>query len=251
MVEEVLRILLEGGRTRILDGTVGPGGHAAEILARDQRVVLLGVDRDGEVLNVAHQRLKSYGDRVVLQRASYADLGSAMTEIGWEGADGILLDLGLSSFQLQRRERGFSFAQDGPLDLRFSREEGEPAAHLLERVSEVELRDVLIRFGEEPHARQIARAVKRDMPRTTGELAELVCRVKRTRGGRVHPATRTFQALRIAVNHELDHLQRFLRRMDRLLRPRGRALLIAYHSLEDRLVKQRFALLDREGTERF
>jgi 16S rRNA (cytosine1402-N4)-methyltransferase len=247
MVEEALGTLLEGGRTRILDGTVGPGGHAAELLARDGNVVLLGVDRDGEVLEVARERLKPFGSRVDLQRASYADLDSVMAEAGWENADGVLLDLGLSSYQLGQRERGFSFAQDGPLDLRFSREESEPASALLDRVSEEDLVGILRRFGEEPRARQIARAVKERVPRTTGELAELVCRVKRTRGGRVHPATQTFQALRIAVNHELDHLERFLRRFHRFLGAGGRAVLIAYHSLEDRLVKQRFALLDREG----
>jgi 16S rRNA (cytosine1402-N4)-methyltransferase len=247
LVEETLAALLGEGRTRIVDGTVGTGGHAAALLDRCPSLQLLGLDRDGDVLDVAQRNLASFGDRVRLRCASYADLARALDGAGWDRADGVLLDLGVSSYQLAHADRGFSFMHDGPIDLRFDREEGSPASALLDRLSETELATVLRRYGEEPKARSIARVLKEARPRTTGQLAELVCRVKRTRGGRVHPATKVFQALRIAVNQELDHLATFLRRFHRSLAPAGRAAIIAYHSLEDRQVKRCFTVLEKEG----
>jgi len=247
MVREVLSALVGEGRRLFVDGTVGTGGHAAELLAKDPQATVIGLDRDEEVLEVAAKRLERFGDRVVLRHSSYAELGPVLESVGWKKAEGILLDLGLSSYQLSRAERGFSFMREGALDCRFSRGEGETAADLIRRVSEEELARIIRRYGEEPGARTIARHLKKSRPRTTTELAEIVGAVKKGRRGRKHPATKVFQALRIAVNRELDHLERFLRRFYRFLAPRGRAAIISYHSLEDRLVKNAFALLAREG----
>ena len=247
MVEEVLTVMQADRRLRVVDGTVGTGGHALAVLTRTERTHLLGIDRDGELLEVAERNLAPFGDRVVLRRASYADLGAVLSDAGWEDADGVLLDLGVSSCQLARGDRGFSFMHEGPLDCRFSREGGEPASALVARLSEKELGDVLYRFGEEPKARKIAKAIKETMPRTTTELARLVSGIRRAGRSRVHPATRTFQALRIAVNQELQHLEAFLGRFYRFLAPKGCAAIISYHSLEDRLVKRCFKRLQEEG----
>ena len=247
MVREVLSALLGEGRRRFVDGTVGTGGHAAEILEKDSEAVVLGLDRDEEVLEVAAKRLERFGDRIVLRHSSYAELGRVLGSVGWRKADGFLLDLGLSSWQLSRAERGFSFMREGALDCRFSRREGETAADLIARLSEEELAEIIRRYGEERRARTIARRLKQARPRTTVELAEIVGSLKRGRRGRIHPATKVFQALRIAVNRELDHLEKFLRRFPRFLAPGGRVAVISYHSLEDRLVKNAFALLAGEG----
>jgi 16S rRNA (cytosine1402-N4)-methyltransferase len=251
MVEEVDRALRIEGDATIADGTLGTGGHAARLLARHGRMRLLGIDRDGELLEEAMRRLAPFADRVVFRRASYADLGEVLHETGWRSVDGVLLDLGVCSAQLARGARGFSFMRDGPLDLRFDASCGESAAELLDRLSEAELADVLRRFGEERAARGVARVLKERRPRTTAELADAVSRAKGgRRGRRLHPATKTFQALRIAVNRELDHLDRFLRRFHRFLVPGGRAAVISYHSLEDRAVKRSFGRLSAEGVGR-
>jgi 16S rRNA (cytosine1402-N4)-methyltransferase len=247
MVEEAVTALLVEGAQRVVDGTVGTGGHAAELLRRNEHVQVLCLDRDGEVLDVARARLEAFGNRVILRRSSYAALDAVVDEVGWRHVDGILLDLGLSSFQLELPERGFSFMHAGDIDFRFSRSDEEPGSALIERLSERELGDLIFRFGEERESRAIAHAIKAMKPRTTVELAELVSRVKRRGSGRIHPATKTFQALRIAVNHELEHLERFLHRFLHVLARGGRAVIISYHSLEDRMVKQRFARLAAEG----
>lgn len=220
-----------------IDGTVGGGGHAAAILdasAPDGR--LLGIDRDPTALEVARKRLAPYGARVTLRHGSFAELAHFAE---FAPADGVLLDLGLSSLQLADPTRGFSFSQDGPLDMRFDPTGGGPtAADLVNTLSLKELTDILYRYGEERQARRIAAAIVAARPiHRTSELAALIERTVGRRG-HIHPATRTFQALRIAVNRELEALEAALPQALDLLRPGGRLVVISFHSLEDRIVKQ-------------
>lgn len=222
-----------------IDGTVGGGGHAAAILAAsapDGR--LLGLDRDPAALEVARERLAPYGDRAILRRGSFADLIHLAED--FIPADGVLLDLGLSSLQLADPARGFSFSQDGPLDMRFDPSEETTAADLINTLSARELTDLLYRYGEEKQARRIAEAIVAARPiHRTVELAALIERTVGRRE-RIHPATRTFQALRIAVNRELEALEAVLPQALEALRPGGRLVVISFHSLEDRIVKQFF-----------
>ncbi len=231
---------------RYVDATVGTGGHAAGILERsapDGR--LLGFDIDPEALKIAKQRLAAFGERILLYRGDYAELAEVARRHGFVPALGVLFDLGVSSLQLGRPERGFSFQADGPLDMRFDPASGESAAELLARLEEEELAEILWRYGEERQARRIARAVvqarKSGRPiRRTGELARLVEEVIGQGKMRIHPATRTFQALRIAVNRELERLPAGLTQAVEILAPGGRLVVIAFHSLEDRIVKNLF-----------
>lgn len=248
MLREAVALLLAGRPRRIVDGTLGLGGHAAELLASSAELEVLGIDRDGELVRAARTHLAPFGTRVMATQGSYADLLEHMAKNGWEHADGALLDLGFCSAQVDDHTRGFGFTHDGPFDLRFAPEEGETAADLVARLTQEELADVIFTYGEERAARRIAGALKQALPRTTGEFVAAVSRVKGAPvPGRIHPATLACQALRIAVNGELDHLGRFLRRFHRALSPGGRAVVIAYHSLEDRMVKEAFARLHREG----
>jgi 16S rRNA (cytosine1402-N4)-methyltransferase len=227
---------------RYLDGTVGGGGHAEGILRQGGE--LLGLDRDDEALRAAAQRLSPFAGRVILRRASYRRGAAILEEIGWRKTAGILLDLGLSSLQLADPERGFAFRQDGPLDMRFDRSGGESAADLVNTLPEDEIAGILFRYGEERRARRIAKAIVRNRPiSTTRQLAEIVAAaVGFSEGGRnrMHPATRAFQALRIAVNHELDELEESLPTLMDCLEDGGRLAVISFHSLEDRIVKQTF-----------
>lgn len=228
-----------------IDGTVGGGGHAEAILrasAPDGR--LLGLDRDPAALEVAAKRLAPFGDRVTLRHGSFADLAALAADFA--PADGVLLDLGLSSLQLANPGRGFSFAQEGPLDMRFDPTEDTPtAADLVNTLSVKELTEIFYRYGEERQARRIAEAIVAARPiRTTTELAHLVERVAGGRRERIHPATRVFQALRIAVNRELEALEVALPQALEVLKPGGRLVVISFHSLEDRIVKH---FLQRES----
>jgi 16S rRNA (cytosine1402-N4)-methyltransferase len=232
-----------------VDGTVGAGGHAAEVLRRsapDGR--LLGCDRDAEALEAASVTLAPFGARARLVQADYRELPQLLEE----APDGILLDLGLSSMQLDRPERGFSFAADGPLDMRMDRRGGRTAADVLNRASETELADIIYRYGEERASRRVARRIveaRRRAPlRTTHELAQVVrSAVRSPRGSRIDPATRTFQALRIHVNRELEGLGDAIAGLARRLAPHGRLAVIAFHSLEDREVKHSFRALAADG----
>jgi 16S rRNA (cytosine1402-N4)-methyltransferase len=230
-----------------IDGTVGAGGHARGILdasAPDGR--LLGLDVDAEALALARGNLAAYGPRVNLMHASYTSLPEAMQDAGWQGVDGIVLDLGVSSMQLDQPERGFSFQSDAPLDMRFDRSAGLRASTLLNTAAESELAGIFFRFGEERRAKKIARMVVAARPlETTQQLADLVKRVYPERS-RIHPATRVFQALRIAVNDELDNLERALPRLVEALVRGGRLAVICFHSLEDRIVKQFFREQSRD-----
>jgi 16S rRNA (cytosine1402-N4)-methyltransferase len=200
----------------------------------------LGLDADPEAISYAQQVLHRYGDRVVLHTANFRQIGAVAHTLGFGEVDGVLMDLGLSSRQLSQASRGFSFSQEGPLDMRIDRRHGRPAAELVNRLPEAELADLFWRLGEERHSRRIARAIVAGRPvTTTRQLADLVSRTVGRRQ-RIHPATRVFQALRIAVNDELGALSEALPQARDLLRPGGRMVVIAFHSLEDRLVKRFF-----------
>jgi 16S rRNA (cytosine1402-N4)-methyltransferase len=249
LLEPALQALAVRPGGSYVDGTLGPGGHARAILERsapDGRV--LGLDRDEEALLEARRTLAAYGARV---RFEHADFRRIPELVAPESADGVLLDLGVSSLQLGSPERGFSFRSEGPLDMRMDRSQRETAADVVNRSSERALADLIYALGEEPSARRVARAIveaRRAKPiRTTGELAEIVRRaVRHVRPG-LDPATRTFQALRIHVNRELAGLREALLEIAACLRPGGRLVVIAFHSLEDREVKHAFRELGRRG----
>ena len=255
MLEETLRCLAPRPGETMLDGTLGLGGHAAEILSRlSPGGELIGLDRDPEALALAAKRLDGVGGSYRLLHGTFDRVGELLkeVEISSDGAfDGLLLDLGVSSMQLDRAERGFSFRNDGPLDMRMDRGEEESAASWLARVPVEELARVIRRYGEEPQAGKIARAIdrgRRERPiTTTAELASLIEELVPRRGKKIHPATKTFQAIRIAVNRELDCLRDVLEKLDRYMKPGGRVVVLSYHSLEDRLVKTVFRDRAREG----
>lgn len=229
--------------TWYIDGTAGAGGHSEAILdAAGEGARLLALDRDGDAVELAKKRLERFGDRAVVVRAEFSGMAEVARRMGIGSVAGILLDLGVSSMQLDRPERGFGFMKDGPLDMRMDDRQGETAATLLARLDEAELARIIREYGEEPAARRLAKAIAEArsegrLPTTTGELAELVSRAKGGRRGRIHPATQTFQALRIAVNGELAALDRALPAALDLLAPGGRLAVISFHSLEDRRVK--------------
>jgi len=226
---------------RLVDGTIGLGGHTAALLAAAPDTTLLGLDRDPVALEKTRARLASYGDRVHLREASFAAIDEAFSALGWDGADAILLDLGVSSMQLDDGARGFSFRTEAPLDMRMGPSAACTAADLVNVADEQDLSRILREYGEEPRARAIARAIIRARPlTTTTALADVVARVVGRGKPGHHPATRTFQALRIAVNEELAALDAFLADGWRRLRPGGRLAILAYHSLEDRRVKHAF-----------
>jgi 16S rRNA (cytosine1402-N4)-methyltransferase len=241
-----------GGRGKYLDGTFGGGGHTRALLeasAPDGIVLALDADPDAVARAVELQRTPGIGDRLVPVHANFADLASVAREHGVAPLDGILLDLGLSSFQLDQPGRGFAFRFDGPLDMRFDPATGVPASELVNHLPERELADLLWRYGEEPGSRRIARAIIQERERepiaTTARLAEIVAWALGGRRGRdTHPATRTFQALRIATNQELPALEAALAGAVDVLAPGGRLAVIAFHSLEDRFVKR---FIERES----
>lgn len=245
LLAEVIAALAPRPGGRYLDATVGGGGHALAVLqAAQPGGVLLGIDADPAALAATAERLAEAGlsQQAVLRHGSFADLAVLAAEAGFAAFDGILFDLGVSSYQLDTPERGFSFAADGPLDMRLDPTQGPTAADLVNRLSERELAGIIFQYGEEHAARRIARAIverRRSQPfQSTADLAAVVARAVGGRHGRIHPATRTFQALRIAVNHELDRLAAALPQAVALLALGGKLAVISFHSLEDRIVKQ-------------
>ena len=246
LTARIVELLTTAAPGLLVDATVGLGGHAGALLREDPGFFLVGLDRDPRALARAGQRLRVFGERVRLVEETFDHLPSVMEDLDLEPPAAVLADLGCSSLQLDDAERGFSFSADGPLDMRMG-SEGETAAELLERVEWEELVTILRDYGEERRARAIARAIvkgREQSPlRTTGELSRLVQKVVGNRERRIHPATRTFQALRIAVNDELGQLERFLEPAARALRPGGRIAVISFHSLEDRIVKHTFRRL--------
>ena len=249
LVNEVIAALQADapGTTRLIDGTVGGGGHSHALLDAGVDAVL-ACDRDRDAIETARQRLAAFGDRVNFYHGSYVDMRGAANGLGWRTVDAILLDLGLSSYQLDDPARGFSFRFGAPLDMRFDRDSaGETAGDLVNSLAADELADIFFRYGEERYARRIARAIARQRPVTsTRMLADLVADAvpaNTRRKSRIHPATKVFQALRIAVNRELDAVEQVIPTAVDLLRPGGRLAVITFHSLEDRLVKQAFKRL--------
>ena len=246
---EVIAALRAGspGVSRLIDGTVGGGGHSLALLEAGIASAL-ACDRDWRAIETARRRLAIYGERVRFYHGSYVDMANAAGAMGWHRVDAILLDLGLSSLQLDDPARGFSFRFDAPLDMRFDRDEGgETAADLVNRLPVDELADLFYRYGEERHSRRIAREVARQRPiksaRALGEAVARALPAHANRKSKIHPATKVFQALRIAVNGELAALEQVIPVAVELLRPGGRLAIIAFHSLEDRLVKQAFKRL--------
>ena len=240
MVSEVLDALRPRSGGRYVDGTIGAGGHAEAILrASSPNGFLFGCDRDGEAVVTARQRLAAYRQRCEVRQGNFSQLADWI-EAG--SCDGVLLDLGVSSPQLERPERGFSFTREGPLDMRMDSQQPVRAADLVNGLSEEELAGIFRELGDEPQARRFARAIVRERQarrfETTGQLARLIERLAPRSGKRRHPATRVFQALRMAVNDEARSLRSGLAAACRILRPGGRLAVITFHSLEDRIVKQ-------------
>ena len=239
LLNEVLEGLGVKAGGRYVDCTVGTGGHARAILKRSKpHGRLLGIDLDPVAIEVAECQLSSYKDRVKLKYDSFAELKEIASAQGFVPADGVLLDLGLSSLQLESGERGFSFQKDGPLDMRMDPHGDITADHLVNDLTELELAGIIAEYAEEVRAKTIARAIVRNRPLTTTlELADVVARAVGRRR-RLHPATRTFQALRMAVNGELEALSSALPQTTEVLGTGGRLAIISFHSLEDRIVKQ-------------
>jgi 16S rRNA (cytosine1402-N4)-methyltransferase len=248
LAEEVVDLLRPASGQIVVDGTLGAGGHSEAILERsgpDGKVV--GIDRDEDALAIARERLARFGERALFVHGTFARVDEHLAGLGIPRVHGLLLDLGVSSMQLDRAERGFSFAKDGPIDMRMDPSQGESALDLIRRLGVDQLAEILKEYGEERYSRRIAQRLK-DAARDGGlsstlELADVVSAAipgKAKHHLRIHPATRTFQALRIAVNGELDQLIRFLEIFPDLLEPGGRCAIISFHSLEDRLVKRCF-----------
>lgn len=249
MVQTILDNLnvAERENASYIDGTLGAGGHSHAFLTARADNRVLGLDRDPNALKLAQARLAEFGERATLRHASYLQMKKIASE--WLNTetpqvDGILLDLGLSSMQLDEGERGFSFRQEAPLDMRFDPTSADQtAADLVNHLPSDELANILYDYGEERNSRKIARVISENRPiETTTQLAELIARINRNSREKIHPATRTFQALRIAVNHELEAVEQILPIALDLLKTGGRLAVISFHSLEDRIVKQYFKL---------
>lgn len=243
MVREVLDLLAVRADGAYVDGTVGSGGHARAIAERlGPQGFLLAVDRDVKAIAAARETLAPWSSRCSLVQGNFADLKELAGQQGLQSVDGVLLDLGMSALQVEEAARGFSFLKDGPLDMRMNLQQETTAAHLVASWSLEALTECIRSLSDEPAARRIARAIVRERERrpitTTGQLAALVVKTVGARFGRIHPATRTFQALRMAVNRELESLRAGLESAINLLKPGGRLAVLSYHSLEDRLVKQ-------------
>ena len=259
LLAETLEALRPAAGETHFDATVGAAGHATAMLERvGSSGLLIGVDRDPEVLELARSKLEKVGSPFFLAHAAFTEIRQVLELAGQrrEGVlDGVLFDLGVSSLQLDRPERGFSFLRDGPLDMRMDPESEPSAASYLRTVSVAELTSALREFGEEPAAGRIARAIdqvrRREELTTTGQLARVVESVVPRGRKKTHPATRTFQAIRIAINGELELLRRTLRDLDRVVKPGGRVVVLSYHSLEDRLVKTSFRERVGEGLYRW
>jgi 16S rRNA (cytosine1402-N4)-methyltransferase len=255
LLKEVLELLHVRPDGTYIDATLGAGGHALEVLRilQQGKGKLLGVDRDPAALAVARARLRGLEEQLIVWQGNFAEIDTLHASSGLPPADGVLADLGLSSLQLEDAWRGFSFNLKGPLDMRMDPETGTTAQEIVNRTPERELADLIFKLGEERHSRRIARAIVKARPiRITTELAQVVTRAIPSRAGlhHLHPATRTFMALRLAVNRELENLEAFLRKVLGVLAPGGRVVVLSFHSLEDRLVKRAFQAWQRQGRAR-
>ena len=254
MLDEVISFIKPGKGDIIVDATIGAGGHSCEILKRIQPDgLLIGIDKDAEILKIAGKFLSKINDCYKLYQADFINLGCILEKLKISKVNGILLDLGVSSFQLDSLDRGFSFSKEGPLDMRMDRTQGITAEDLLKRLSEREMADVFWKYGEERRSRRVARAIMQERKRgtaikTTTQLAKIAEKAlyvpgKYSKKRKIHPATRIFQALRIVVNDELKSLEQFLNDVCGFLVGDSRIVVVSFHSLEDRLVKRAF----REG----
>lgn len=251
MLHEVLEWLSPQPGQVVIDGTLGLGGHALRLSEYvGPQGLLIGIDRDNEAISHAHETLASAPSRVSLVKSRYSEMDTVIERLQIDGVDRILIDIGVSSLQLDKAERGFSFQKNGPLDMRMDTTSGVTAAHLIATLSTEDLADVFYQFGEERHSRRIAKRIteKRvnETINTTEQLAQIVAEAM-PRRGRIHPATRVFQALRIVVNDELAELETGLDVARRCLKPEGRLAVITFHSLEDRLVKRVFRAWHESG----
>ncbi len=251
MLDEVISFIKPDKGNIIVDATIGTGGHSCEILKMIGRDgLLIGIDKDAEVLKIARKNLSKIGNSFKLYHTDYTDLSNILNELKISKINGILLDLGISSFQLDSPERGFSFNKEGSLDMRMDRSKGITAKDLLKTLSEKEIGEIFWRYGEEKRSRSIAKAISQERQRhgcikTTTQLSKIIERTlykskKRPKRSRIHPATRTFQALRIAVNDELKSLEYFLNNAYEFLSSGSRIVVISFHSLDDRLAKHTF-----------
>ena len=248
LYHQIILALRPQSQRLYVDATLGAGGHAAGILeASSPDGQLLGIDLDPQALALASKRLAEYANRIILVQASFTSLREQLARIGWEQVSGIVIDLGVSSMQFDTPERGFSFQADGPLDMRFGPQQAVSAEELVNGLPEAELADLIWRYGEDRLSRRIARSILQARPlHTTRELADAVAHAYGGKKERIHPATRTFQALRIAVNQELQALESVLPQAIVALSPGGRLAVISFHSLEDRMVKQYFRRESRD-----
>ncbi len=251
MLDEVLSFIKPGKGDIIVDATIGAGGHSCEILKMiEPDGLLIGIDKDAEILKIAGRYLSKISDSYKLYQADYVDLDYILNKLEISKVQGILLDLGVSSLQLDSMERGFSFIKEGPLDMRMDRSQGKTAEDLLKRLSEKEMADIFWRYGEEGRSRRIAKAIIQERKsgteiKTTTQLSKIVEKAlftpkKYQKKRKIHPATRVFQALRIAVNDELKSLEYFLNNVCEHLASGSRIVVVSFHSLEDRLVKSAF-----------
>ena len=241
MVDEIIRIFGFISDGFLVDATLGLGGHAVALLRSNPGVSLLGIDSDSQAVEIAKQKLGEFEQRSILKHGNYVDMKAIAKQCEINPVFGVLLDLGLSSFQLASKKRGFSFIGDGPLDMRFDQSAAVTASDIVNKASRQQLADIFFRFGEEKKSRQIADLIVRNRPLTsTDTLVDLIKRAVGTGNGKIHPATRTFQALRIAVNSELDNVINGLKSAVDLLESGGKIVVLSYHSLEDRLVKNFF-----------
>ena len=249
MVAEVLEYLRVRPDGVYVDATLGLGGHSEAILSRLTTGRLIGIDRDPMALAMAQERLSGYGERFAAVQGSFSRIGETLAAQGIDRVDGVLADLGVSSMQLENADKGFSFQVSGPLDMRMDPSHPHTASDLVNRLEENELADLIYRNADERNSRRIARAVVRARPiRDTLHLAEVVMGVRTKGRMKLHPATRTFLALRIAVNREKEELEQFLHRTPVHLKAGGRMVVLSYHSLEDRIVKQVFRRAAAGGT---
>jgi 16S rRNA (cytosine1402-N4)-methyltransferase len=252
MPEEVISHLVIGNGGVYIDGTLGIGGHTSKILSTDTESTVIGIDLDRQALDLAQKRLNVYGNRVSYIHGNFADIDELAKSVGVSEVDGILLDLGVSSLQFDTPERGFSFKHIADLDMRMDTTKGQPISYDINKENADKLAEIIYKFGEERWAKKIARAIvierEKEPIKTTDQLSRIIESVVPRSGEHIHPATRTFQALRIYKNKELDNLEQGIRKAVSILKVNGRICIISFHSLEDRIVKHIFLELEKGCT---